>query len=258
MLDYIANCFLIFSDDFIIIPLFILGFIWYDRTIFYHVACLILLSILLNVALKVSFQVPLSPLLNKKGFAFPSGHMQLVTVFYGWLAYQIKNKWLTSLIIVLLIGIAFSLVHFNYHNYYDIIGGVIVAVLLLSFYLIALLKVPQKLPWFCLALATLLMIYIAFYYGQIEFYVWTAYYTLCGFVVAEKIAGKKMIEMLRAHKLLATLLCFLIVGLIHTFFRYEVGPYYAVYIYELQWLLIGFFIPFSTLCAIKLICSKTK
>lgn len=48
-----------------------------NKKIFYHAACLVFLAILLNVALKSTFQVPLSAALGKTGFAFPSGHMMV-------------------------------------------------------------------------------------------------------------------------------------------------------------------------------------
>lgn len=258
MLDYIANGFLLFSDDFIIIPLFILGFIWFDRDSFYHAACLMLLCILLNVALKVSFQVPLAPFLHKKGFAFPSGHMQLVTVFYLWLAYKVKTTWFSLMIVALLIGIGLSLIHFGYHTYYDVIAALFVALLLLGLYYLVFSKWPKLLPWLSLAAATLLLLYIDLHYGFIEIYVWMAYYALWGLVVAHNMISKKIVELFISHKLLSTLICFVTIVLIHAFFRYGVGGHFPVYIYQLQWFFIGLIIPWSILCATSLMNLKKK
>jgi hypothetical protein len=46
MLSNIANFFLAFSNDILIIPIIILGFIWLNRVVFYHASCIILLSML--------------------------------------------------------------------------------------------------------------------------------------------------------------------------------------------------------------------
>ncbi|ARG96347.1 phosphatase PAP2 family protein [Legionella micdadei] len=245
MLDQIARFFLLFSDNIVIIPLLIIGFIWLDRATFYHAVCLILFSILVNVALKVTFQIPLSPSLGKKGYAFPSGHMQLVTVLYTWLAFKINQLWLRVIIIALLLGIGLSLIHFDYHDYYDVLAGIFFAALLLISYYFASLKWPQNLPWFILGIASFLMIYIHWRTVEILSHTWMAYYALWGLIIAEQIANKKAIASVRSHKLLATLLCFASILGVHTFFRYVITLNQPAPIYQLQWLFIGFIIPWT-------------
>lgn len=242
-LDGIANSFLFFSNSHFIIPFLILSFIWFERSIFYHAIILVLLSILVNVALKVSFQIPLAPFLNKKGFAFPSGHMQLATVLYCWLAYELKQKWFSLLIIGMLSGIGCSLIYYGYHNFYDVIAGVFFALLLLSGYLVLIKKADSFSSLILIGLATAAIFYIMLRYSPIEAYVWTAYYALLGFLTSTSLLKNKIRKMGVANKLLATLLSIFTVFLLQQFFYYAFYPPTPAYIYQLQWLLIGLLIP---------------
>src|SRR6476620_614074 len=116
LLDTIARGFLALSNDIIIIPIIVLGYIWVDRKLFYHVTCLLLFSMIVNVALKWTFQVALAPSIgNPHGYAFPSGHMQSSTVFYGWLDYKIDNKVFRIAALAVILGVGFALMHFGYH-----------------------------------------------------------------------------------------------------------------------------------------------
>lgn len=253
MLDYVARGFLLFSDDLIIIPLIVIGLIWLDHSIFYHAACLILLSILVNVALKVTFQIPLASSLGKVGYAFPSGHMQLVTVLYAWLALRLKNKWLSAVVVILLLGIGLSLIYFGYHNIYDVLAAVFFASLLLALYLFADLKWSKKVPLYILSVASLLLVYIGARSAQIASYVWMAYYALWGLILAERLASKKVVSLLRSHKLLATLLCILAILVVYVLFHVLMRQGLPASIYQIQWLIIGFVIPCVNFCATGLI-----
>lgn len=257
MTDQFAQAFLFFSNDIFIIPMLIVGLIWFDRATFYHAVCLILLSILVNVALKVSFQIPLSPTLHKQGYAFPSGHMQLVTVLYTWLAYKMRFFGCKIGVAVILVGIAMSLVHFNYHNYYDVVAAVFFALLLLVSYHFSSLKWPKYIPWYILVVANLLLFYIYLRTGVILSHVWMAYYGLWGLIIAEQMANRKLVHTFRSHKLLATLLCFAAITIIHGFFRYIVTFNQPASLYQLQWLFIGLIIPCVNFCATGFI-ERTK
>ena len=74
-----------YLNDFpVVFAIVLLGWLFIDTSIFRHLAYLACLSIIVNVALKGTFKVPLPPELHV-GYAFPSGHMQFATVFYGWI-----------------------------------------------------------------------------------------------------------------------------------------------------------------------------
>ncbi len=144
MIHLVTTFFLSFSHWVVILPFIVLGYCLISRRVFSHAVCLLALSILLNIVLKNIFQIPLSPTLGKEGFAFPSGHMQAATVLYGWLALNIKNAWVRLSIVIILLGVGFSLVHAGYHNHYDVLGGVFFGTLLIFFYHFLLLNFPKQ------------------------------------------------------------------------------------------------------------------
>lgn len=190
MLSSIANFFLIFTHAGIIIPLLILGYIWLDRKIFFHAAYIVLISILFNIALKVTFQISLSPTLNSEGFAFPSGHMQSGVVLYGWLIINSRNILHKLLMITLLIGIAWSLVYFGYHNYFDILGSILFGSFLVFSYTF-IVNVPRKKRSIILwAVSTFLLLYIASVY-QLKHHIWIVYFALISLIFLDHFLAKK-------------------------------------------------------------------
>jgi undecaprenyl-diphosphatase len=241
MIAYLANSFLFFDNAGFIFPLIVIGFIWFDRRMFYHATSLILLSIPVNIALKISFQVPLSPSLHQVGFAFPSGHMQLATTLYLWFALQVKNKWFRAAILILLIGIGWGTIYFGYHDLFEILGGVFFALLLLFLYCYVDLEWPEKLPWIVLILATLLLIYINMRTPTAN--AWKGFYGLWGLIIAEQIANRKPAANYSSHKLLATCLFIFGAGPIFLLFNHFLSHEQAASIFQLKWLFIGLLLP---------------
>ncbi|MDF1828090.1 MAG: phosphatase PAP2 family protein [Legionellaceae bacterium] len=173
-LDTVARFFLGFSHLEIILPMLVLGFIFLNKPLFYHTCCLMFFSLLINIALKSTFQVPLNPSIHHAGFAFPSGHMQLATVVYGWLAFNIANTSLRSSISIILAGVGFGLVHFDYHTVTDVFGGAFFGSLLIIFYALLKTKYPKIRPWFLGMMTTFAMPYIA-WQAFIPRHAWLAY-----------------------------------------------------------------------------------
>lgn len=184
-MDHFARFFLSFSHPTILIPLFLIGLIWIDRRVFYYALNLIFISIIVNFALKSTFQIPLSPALGKTGFAFPSGHMQFSVVLYTWLALHFKNSFFRVLIILLLIGMGWGLHYFGYHSYFDIFGAILVGGILVFLYYVIYLKKRIILPWLVLVISSSLIAYIYIHYGFIPDYVSRVYYILLGMVLSE-------------------------------------------------------------------------
>jgi undecaprenyl-diphosphatase len=182
--------FFLFFDNLQWIACYILmGFIFINRTLFYHATCILCISIIFNVALKCTFQIPLLPTVHHPGFAFPSGHMQLATVFYGWLGLHTRHHKLHLLIITLLSGIGFGLVYLGYHTWFDVLGAVFFAGLIIGLYQILLLQKIKflNMTWTNLSITSLAMLYIAYRY-TIPSYAWFAFSTLVICIIA---ASKK-------------------------------------------------------------------
>lgn len=187
MPNILADFFLTFSDLSVIFAILLIGFIFVSRPVFIKLACLSAFDIIVNVALKGTFKVPLAASLHKIGYAFPSGHMQLSTVFYVWLLMQRPLKSLHLLIAVILIGIAGGLIHYDYHNGYDVLGGFVCGLLLISLYRYILTLYPEKWPWIIGGMATVLMLYNFIVYQPIPTYAWTSYLTLWVFILIERV-----------------------------------------------------------------------
>lgn len=257
MTDNIANIFLTFGHDTIIVPLVILGYIWFDRKIFYSAICLGLLNMIFNAALKVTFKIPLDPSLNKDWFAFPSGHMQNVVILYCWLMAKIQKGFINIIGLIILIGEAWALVHFGYHNYYDILGAIIFgSILLLVYQKFLYIKIKEPalslMMFFC---GSIMMVYIAYVY-YIRHHLWVSFYGFVGIIISEIIFSKlnyltqeslnnKLSLKWFLTKVIATIVCFGAILLIKFFFQSEYMSSLPNFTIHIQWALISFCIPLS-------------
>jgi len=239
----IAKFFLAFSHETIILPLIILGYIWGSRDVFYHAICLMLTSMILNFALKITFKIPLHPSLSIPGFAFPSGHMQSPTVLYSWIAFRIRNLFVRIFISLLLLSIGISLVYSGYHNYYDIFGAVFFAAILLLIYSFLFRNKPHILHYFLIIFSTILMIYIGAKNGLTP-HMFLSYYALLAFIITDRVCAKSITQNF-THKLFSTILCFATIFIIKYIFSSKFFAEFPYYLTELQWAAIGFTIPWS-------------
>lgn len=147
-----------FTRDSFIVPFLLIGYIFFNKKIFKNTIILLLFNILFNVALKVTFKVPLAPEISKYWYAFPSGHAQTAFVLYGSLLYQFKNIYLRSICKFLLITIPCYLIYFGYHDVFDIIGAIFFSYILLLFYN-TLIKKQKTMPAVVLFLSTIFYLY---------------------------------------------------------------------------------------------------
>ena len=251
MIDCLATSLLFFSNTTFIIPFIILGFIWIDNKIFYHAVCLVILCMALNVALKISFAIPLNPSLGKEGFAFPSGHMQLATVLYTWLASRLKAKWVTILVIFLLAGIAISLNYYSYHNYYDVIAATIVGLLLVIFYYQFLLKWPNFSAIIVFCLVTLLLVYIRLWQGKIQQFLWFPYFAFIGMALAENGINEKA-NWSAMSKLFISIIFLSFAMTVYSVFSLFFPPTLYPCIFQTQGLILGFILPYSNIWRLRL------
>ncbi|AVP87313.1 hypothetical protein phytr_3610 [Candidatus Phycorickettsia trachydisci] len=238
----IAEILLSFSHETVLVPLVVLGYIWISQRIFFNAICLILINMLISFVLKNIFQIPLNPNLEKQGYAFPSGHMQSCIVVYGYLMKSTPSVVLKILIVFLLIGVGQSLVYMGYHNYFDVLGAIFFGsiLVLLSKYLS---------PKTTFVTATLLLLYILLLYQMLE-HLWLAYYGLIGIISSYTLFAEKTTKINLKQKVLATALCFGAIFGIKTFFGIFLS-HLPPFISQIQWILIGFVIPYSTFISLK-------
>lgn len=123
MLEKFADCILFFTHTEFIAPLIIICFIFFDKKIWGNSLIITLFSGALSSTLKIFFHIPSLPPLIVTGYSFPSGHMQVSSALYIWIALNIKNRYVRGMILILLPLIAWGLVYKKYHTIYDILGG---------------------------------------------------------------------------------------------------------------------------------------
>ncbi|WP_133139777.1 phosphatase PAP2 family protein [Legionella genomosp. 1] len=187
--DSLADVFLSFSQLNVLLIIALAGFFLISKPLFFQTACLTAFDIVVNVALKGTFKVPLVAWLGK-GYAFPSGHMQLSTVFYLWLAWHTPSRPLKLLIAAILSAVGAGLMHYGYHNFYDILGGLLFGGILTTLYWYSSLKYAVYMPWILALSASLLMLYNKLQYDLIPNHCWLGYYCLLGFILAERVLSR--------------------------------------------------------------------
>lgn len=89
---------------------------------------LLIASAGISELLKSIFKIPL--ICDPTRYGFPSGHTQFATVFYGWICYRLNlhasrhlKVTYVALTLTVLTCAVISIVHYGYHEWLDIIGG---------------------------------------------------------------------------------------------------------------------------------------
>lgn len=131
--------------EYVILTLSLLGYFFYsNKGTPSRVLTVLLFTMMLSTYLKSLWQIPLNPNIARTGWAFPSGHMQGAVVFWGWLAWELKNRSLSYTVVVLLLAYASAVVHLGYHSWDDILGGVVFGGLTLPVYALIIKTLPNS------------------------------------------------------------------------------------------------------------------
>jgi len=125
----VAKFFNIFCQIYIIVPIIVIGFLFKDRKSFLEALLVLLFASIFAASLKAIFKVPLAAHVGK-GYAWPSGHMMVSTMFYGWLFIRYRQP----LIIPIIIGIGYSVIALGYHSLSDVIGALCFSIPSLYFF----------------------------------------------------------------------------------------------------------------------------
>lgn len=172
-LDSFARFCLFFSQTYTLLGIIGIGMLWLDRKLFYQLWILSALCIMVNVALKGTFKVPLPATLHP-GYAFPSGHMQLTTVFYGYLMANFENRWLRLSALLVLCAVGFGLMHFHYHNGREVLAGLFFGMILLLGFNFGRKYCAASMPLMIMLIAALLLGYSHVVYPQVPQHLYTA------------------------------------------------------------------------------------
>lgn len=133
MMDTFTYFLLMFIREEVIIPIMLFGMIFHKREPYAKAMCFFCVIIIFNMFLKNIFKVPLFPHLGN-GYAFPSGHMHVSAIFYGYIFYKVHDWKVRSLLAFIMCGIGFSLVYRNYHTWIDVFGAAAFAIAEIAIY----------------------------------------------------------------------------------------------------------------------------
>ena len=117
-----------------VLPLFF--WLW-DKDKAVKLLFILLPSLLLNFWLKEIFQTarPVGvALIEQGGFAFPSGHAQGSTTLWLMLVLLIRQKWMNILAVIMIILVSLSRLYLGVHWPIDIVGGILIALVLVLVY----------------------------------------------------------------------------------------------------------------------------
>jgi hypothetical protein len=178
-----AEFFLAFTHIPIVCGILCIYFIFFSRWGAVHLIYIIAFGMILNVALKGTFQYPLPIELHHKGYALPSGHMQMATILYGWIAMHTRSYFVRIGIGILLIGIGFGLGYCHYHDIYDVLAGVCTGLICLGIYQHTLGYRARSVWLGWLGMGSLLMAYDFHIYHHVPRHAICAYLVLFGLSV---------------------------------------------------------------------------
>jgi glycerophosphoryl diester phosphodiesterase len=108
-----------------------LGYWLWDKDMFTRLAVLIVLNAVINSFLKDLFNDPrpdLSFAIDPRtagSYGLPSGHSQVATAMWLWLAYEMKRWWAWPIAIAIVAGVAFSRLYLGVHDVEDVAAGVL-------------------------------------------------------------------------------------------------------------------------------------
>lgn len=118
----------------------------YSKKFAFRFALIFLFSAYFNSASKFNFITERPPqdlrLIDQDGYAFPSGHAQGNTVFWGFLAHQIKKTWAYAAAVILILLVSFSRLYLGVHYPIDVIFGISIGVIAIGLYQIAWARRP--------------------------------------------------------------------------------------------------------------------
>ncbi len=250
-MDIFFEIFLLTSNKIVLVPLTVIGFIFFNRKAWGQALCLYLFTMMFVYTLKIIFKVPLDPAFGVGKYVFPSGVMQSTFVYFGWLFLQTSSQKYKGLITFILAGIACGLLYFGYVGIFDILGAIGFGIVTLYFFnrLAHMPKYkdyPAKTGGILWGIFILLFVLVGLVQGKVALHLWLPFFAFPGFVLSwslfEKDINNKTFPMGRSILILFTILAsaLLLNGLMSVFPITIFPPF----IINIPWFLIGGCLPF--------------
>ncbi|MDR1551237.1 MAG: hypothetical protein LBS14_00970 [Holosporaceae bacterium] len=122
-MDLLVGFILKLGNSYGIVLILVFGILSHQRKHCEIAAGLMCFVIIFNTLLKELFKIPQSSHLGE-GYAFPSGHMHVAMVFYGYVFRVVKDGRIRLAIAVFLGTFGWALVHCRYHDWFDVLGAI--------------------------------------------------------------------------------------------------------------------------------------
>ncbi len=139
-LDFVFESITLAGSELFFMALLPLLYWCLDRRLGARLFVLSLLSLYINEVAKVLFNQPRPAELDSRVWCytddpaegrFPSGHTQITTVAWGYLATQLKRRWIWILAGVMLVLVPLSRLYLGIHFPHDLLGGYLIGLALL-------------------------------------------------------------------------------------------------------------------------------
>ncbi len=262
MIDMVAQFFLLFGQQAAYLPIIIGGMIFYKKPIiFWQAFILLFFTMTFSTTLKHIFQVPLNPALGIEGYAFPSGHMQAVVVFYGWLFLMIPHMLVRCIVPLIFIGEGWAMIHCGYHTIDQELAAGLFALITLVSYRQGLSKLSSlKMGWVLVGLTIPLISFLMIWH-KVPPHIWMSFYGLGGCLTVYSLLKKDVplsMSRLSVEKKIVVAIVFFI-GAWGTSFLFS-RPYFKqfpAFLGQIYWFLLGGFLPGSEVLA-RLLSPKKK
>jgi membrane-associated phospholipid phosphatase len=109
-----------------------LGYWLWDKSLFTRLAVLIVVTALINAFLKDLFDDPrpdpsfaLDAERTSTSYGLPSGHAQVATAMWLWLAYEMRRWWVWGLALLVVASVCLSRLYLGVHDVEDVLAGVL-------------------------------------------------------------------------------------------------------------------------------------
>ena len=134
MINEIAVCLSYISNDYLLMLVAVLFYIFSKRSEHAHLVILLLFAMVYKAILKELLKIP-APVTSPTKYGFPSGHINFAVVFFGWFMVTYQTKLLYWLCPIALVMASISTIYLGYHDIYDVLLTPILPVCYLTIYL---------------------------------------------------------------------------------------------------------------------------
>lgn len=245
-INLLAKFFLLFAQQAFYVPVAVIGCVWYKNKTFWHALVLLFFSMIFSTFLKMVFKVPLNPALGITGYAFPSGHFQAETIFYGWIFWSIPYKPLRVLIPMVLIGNGWAMTYFGYHDLKDEIAALFFGILILVFYKKLLHRTKNPiLPGWILVGCSIPMIMFLKYTSTLPAHMWMGVYSMTGLLTGWTFWGRRTYDLSFTKKGVLTLFLFFMTYASNVFCTQPWCAEIPIFLRQAHWFVVVCLLPLS-------------